>query len=108
MKMKMASKKWATPRQRRCLKKLVDHVSSHYPKDAGLRRAVKQALGVMDEAAKTMKKAAKKAPRRRKAVRSTRRRATRRAAATRRTARSAAPRRATRRSPARRRATRRA
>ena len=105
MKMKMASKKWATPRQRRCLKKLVDHVSSHYPKDAGLRRAVKQALGVMDEAAKTMKKAAKK-PARRKAVRSTRRRATRRA--TRRTARSAAPRRATRRSPARRRATRRA
>jgi len=121
MKIKVANKKWATPSQQRCLKKLADHVVSHYPKDAGLHRAVKQALGAMDDAAKTLKQGAKSAPRRRKAVRTTRRRAVRKVArrkgarrttrkvakrttrkAARRTTRRAAPRRARRRTVRRR------
>ncbi len=79
MKIKMARKKWFTPKQMRSFKKLCVHVAGHYPKDRALAVAVKGCFASFDECAtKLAKKSSKtKTWRKKTARRGTRRMARR-------------------------------
>ena len=79
MKIKMARKKWFTPKQMRSMKKLCSHVAGHYPKDRALAVAVKGCFASFDECATMLwKKSSKtKTGRKKTARRGTRRTARR-------------------------------
>jgi len=94
MAIKVSSKKCFNASHKRSFQKLANYVTSHYPKDSDLQKAVRGAFKAMDDAAmklgKGVKSASKRAmPKRRSAKRATPKRRT----AKRRTAKRSAPKR---------------
>jgi hypothetical protein len=79
MKIKMARKKWFTPKHMRSMRKLCTHVAGHYPKDRTLAAAVKGCFASFDDCAKKLAKKSSKTKtwRRKTARRGTRRMARR-------------------------------
>jgi hypothetical protein len=79
MKIKIARKKWFTPKQMRSFKKLCSHVAGHYPKDRQLAASVRGCFASFDECAtKLSKKASKTKTWRKKSARRGTRRTARR------------------------------
>jgi hypothetical protein len=83
MKIKACNHSWYSASHKRSFHKLAKYVTSHYPKDVALHKAVQGCFSCFDEAAAKFKKASKKrsTPKRRMARRHwTKRRSARRAA----------------------------
>ncbi len=84
MAIKISSKKCFTASHKQSFQKLANYVTSHYPKDTNLHKAVRGTFKAMDDAAAKMSKAASKKrakPKRRSAKRRTaKRRSVKRAA----------------------------
>ncbi len=60
MAIKVSSKKCFTASQKRSWQKLANYVTSHYPKDSDLHKAVRGTFKAIDDAAKKLGKASKK------------------------------------------------
>jgi hypothetical protein len=60
MAIKVSSKKCFTASQKRSWQKLANYVTSHYPKDSDLHKAVRGTFKAIDDAAKKLGKAPKK------------------------------------------------
>lgn len=107
MAIKVSSKKCFTASQKRSWQKLANYVTSHYPKDSDLHKAVRGTFKAIDDAAKKLGKAPKKhaKPKRRAIKRTTPKR---HKAKHRKVKRSPAKRRSVKRTPAKRRGVKRA
>jgi hypothetical protein len=68
MKIKMARKKWFTPKHMRSFRKLCTHVAGHYPMDRTLAIAVKGCFASFDDCAKKLAKKSKATTLRRRKV----------------------------------------
>jgi hypothetical protein len=78
MKIKMARKKWFTPKHMRSFRKLCHHVEGHYPKDRALAVAVKGCFASFDECATKLARKSKSTTSRRRTMRRRSRRMARR------------------------------